>query len=275
MRIRAAAAPATIPLPSGDAVPRVGQATRRAPDSAHRRQEIAALQAGIELGLTLIDAAEDAEDLVGEAIVRRRDGLFLVARLAPEDATLDRMVRACTATLRRLGTDRLDLYVLRGRGTIDLGECIEGFAALRDDGIIRHWGVADFALPALAELLALGGRPEAVEVRYDLAARGAAWDLLDRCRTEGLPVLAYTPLELRAHPRLLELTQRHGATPAQLELAWLLSHEGLAAIAPTETPEQAAEHRAALDVRLDGHDHAMLDDAFPPPLGPQPIARIG
>src|ERR1700754_3334441 len=108
MRMRAAA-PATIPLQLGDALPRVGQATRHAPDSAHRRREIAALQAGIELGLTLIDAAEDAEDLLGEAIVRRRDGLFLVARLAPEDATLDGMVRACAATLRRLGTDRLDL----------------------------------------------------------------------------------------------------------------------------------------------------------------------
>jgi diketogulonate reductase-like aldo/keto reductase len=255
-------------------VPRVGQAARRAP-GAHRRREIAALQAGIELGLTLINAAEGAEDLVGEAIARRRDGLFLVAWLAPEDATLDGMVRACTATLRRLGTDRLDLYLLHGRGTVDLEECIEGFAALRDGGMIRDWGVADFALPALAEVLALGGRPGAVEVRYGLAARGAEWDLLDRCQAEGLPVLAYTPLELRAHPRLLELAQRHGATPAQLELAWLLSHEGLAAIAPVETPEHAAEQRAALDVRLDGHDHAMLDEAFPPPRGPQPIARIG
>jgi diketogulonate reductase-like aldo/keto reductase len=224
--------------------------------------------------MTLIDAAPDAEELAGEAIAWRRDDVFLVGKLAAHEATADAMVAACAATLRRLGTDRLDLYLLHGRGDVSLVEAADGFASLREAGLIRHWGVSDFGMTALAELLMLTSGCAAVEVRYDLARRAAEWDLLDRCRQEAIPVLAYTTLEFRAHPRLHELAARHHATPAQLAIAWLLSHERLAAIAPAESRGQAEEHRAAAELPLDGHDHAVLDDAFPPPLGPQPLEPI-
>jgi diketogulonate reductase-like aldo/keto reductase len=269
-----AAALGTTPLPTGEPIPVLGQAARRALDAASRREEIAGLRHGIDLGMTLIDAAPDAEQLAAEAIVWRRDDVFLVAKLAPREATADAMAAACAATLRRLGTDRLDLYLLHGRGDVSLVEAADGFAALREAGLIRHWGVADFGMTALAELLTLTSGCAAVEVRYDLARRAAEWDLLDRCRQQAITVLAYTSLEFRGSLRLHDLAARHRATPAQVALAWLLSHEGLAAVVPAESPEQAEEHRAAAELPLDGHDYAMLDDAFPPPLGPQPLEPI-
>jgi diketogulonate reductase-like aldo/keto reductase len=134
--------------------------------------------------------------------------------------------------------------------------------------------VADFPMTVLAELLlTVSSDCAAEEVVYDLAHRGIEWDLLDGCRERGVPVLAYCPLESRGHPRLDELALRHGVTPAQIALAWVLDHEQLVAIPPCESPAQVHEHRAALELRLDGHDHAMLDEAFPPPLGPQPLER--
>jgi diketogulonate reductase-like aldo/keto reductase len=265
----------TIALPAGERIPVLGQAPRGRPaDSARRRSQVAALRSGIDLGMKVIAAAADTEELVGEAIVRRRDEVFLVARLAPQEATRAGMAAACTASLRRLGTEAIDLYLLHGRGQIPLAETVEGFEALRHAGLIRHWGVADFPLAALAELLlTVSNDCAAEEVVYDLAHRGVEWDLLDGAREHGLPVLAYCPLESRGHPRLDELALRHGVTPAQIALAWVLDHERLVAIAPGETPAQVLEHRAALELRLDGHDHAMLDEAFPPPLGPQPLER--
>jgi diketogulonate reductase-like aldo/keto reductase len=269
----AATAIRTVALPAGERVPVLGQAPRRPADSAHHRAQVAALRTGIDLGMKLIATAPDTEELVAEAIVRRRDDVFLVARLAPWEATGDAMAEACRASLRRLDTERIDLHLLHGRGRIPLAEAVEGFETLRQAGLIRHWGVADFPLTALAELFTVTSRCAAEEVVYDLAHRGIEWDLLDGCRERGLPVLAHCPLESRGHPRLLELAARHGVTPAQLALAWVLDHEHLVAIPPCETPAQVEEHRAALGLRLDGHDHALLDDAFPPPRGPQPLER--
>jgi diketogulonate reductase-like aldo/keto reductase len=259
-------------LPGGEQIPVLGQAPGRPADSAHRRGQLAALRTGIDLGMKLISTAPDTEELVGEAIVRRRDDVFLVARLAPWQATRHGMADACAASLRRLDTETIDLYLLHGRGRIPLEETVEGFETLRQARLIRHWGVADFPLSALAELL-LTVSPDcaAEEVVYDLAHREAEWDLLDGCRDRGVPVLAYCPLESRGHPRLHELASHHHVTPAQLALAWVLDHEHVVAIPPCETPAQAHEHRAALELRLDGHDHNLLDEAFPPPLGPQPL----
>ena len=262
----------TVRLRSGESVPVLGQGVRDHPrDAATRRARIFALRHGIDLGMTLIDAAPDAEELVGDAIVRRRDDVFLVARL-PVSRAGD-LTGACSRTLRRLGTDRLDLYLLHGRGSADLETIVDSLERLRAAGVIRHWGVADFSLPSLTELLLTTASCAAEELRYDLAHRGVEWDLLDRCRERGVLVLASTSLELPPHPRLFEVAERHGATPSQISLAWLLSHEGLVAIAPAETREQADEYRAAAEIRLDGHDHAMLDDGFPPPLGPLPLTH--
>jgi diketogulonate reductase-like aldo/keto reductase len=270
----AATAIPTTRLPAGERIPVLGQAPRGRPaDSAHRRGQLTALRTGIELGMKLIATAADTEELVGEAIVRRRDDVFLVARLAPWQATRDGMAAACTTSLRRLDTETIDLYLLHGRGRIPLEETVEGFETLRQTGLIRHWGVADFHLTALAELFTVTNGCAAEELVYDVAHRGIEWDLLDGCRERGLPVLAYCPLESRGHRRLDELAARHGVTPAQLALAWLLDHEHLVAVPPCETAAQVEEHRAAVELRLDGHDHALLDEAFPPPLGPQPLER--
>jgi diketogulonate reductase-like aldo/keto reductase len=224
--------------------------------------------------MTVIDVAPGAEALVGAAITRRRDEVFLIARLRQRDATRAGMAAACAASLRRLGAETLDLYLLHGRGPAPLAESVEAFEELRAAGTIRHWGVADFGLPALAELLTLGAHCAADEVRYDLAHRQAEWDMLDVCRERGVMLLAAAAPEPPAHPRLHEIATRHAVTPSQLALAWLLSHEALVTIAPSETPEQVERNRAAAELRLDGHDHALLNDAFPPPLGPQPLERL-
>jgi diketogulonate reductase-like aldo/keto reductase len=247
---------------------RLGQAARGTPpDHARRRAAVAALRDGLDLGITVIDTDRDGEELVADAISRRRDEAYLVGRLRPGD----RMVQACERSLRRLQTDHIDLYLLHGRGRVQLDATADGFAELQAAGLIREWGVADFTMTQLAELLTLTTGCAAEEVRYDLQCRAAEYDVLEGCRSHGLKLLAYSDLKLRAHPRLGELAQRHHVTPAQLELAWLLSHEGVVAIVPAETPELAAEHHAAAKLELDGHDFAMLDDAFPPPLGPQPL----
>jgi diketogulonate reductase-like aldo/keto reductase len=264
----------TARLATGERIPVLGQGTRGYGDGARRRREVAALRAGIDLGLTVIDVSPGAEALVGTAITRRRDEVFLIARLPARDATRDGVAAACAASLRRLGTDRIDLYLLHGRGPVPLAESVEAFAEARSAGTIRQWGVAEFGLPALAELLTLGARCAADEVRYDLAHREAEWDLRDACREHGVILLAAAAPEPPAHPRLHELATRHAVTPAQLALAWVLSHEALVAIAPSDTPEQVARNRAAVELRLDGHDHALLDDAFPPPLGPQRLERL-
>jgi diketogulonate reductase-like aldo/keto reductase len=263
----------TVRLRSGESVSALGQSVHDHPrDAATRQARIRALRHGIDLGMTLIDTAPDAEQLVGDAIARHRDDVFLVARVPVARAR--ELTGACSRTLRRLGTDRLDLYLLHGRGSVDLEATVHGLERLRAAGLIRHWGVADFSLPALTEVLLTTTDCAADEVRYDLAHRGVEWDLLNRCRERDVLVLASTPLELQPHRRLFEVAERHGATPNQISLAWLLSHEGLVAIAPAETREQAEEHRAAAEIRLDGHDHAVLDDGFPPPLGPRPLTHI-
>jgi diketogulonate reductase-like aldo/keto reductase len=260
-------------VPGTDSVPVLGQSVHdEPPDAATRRARIAALDHGIDLGLTLIDTAPDGEELVGDAIVRRRDDVFLVARVPV--ARADDLTGACSRTLRRLGTDRLDLYLLHGRGSVDLETVVDGLERLRAAGLTGHWGVADFSLPSLTELLLTSASCAADEIRYDLAHRGVEWDLLDQCRERGVLVLASASLELPPQPRLFEVAERHGATPTQISLAWLLSHENLAAIAPAETPEHAEAYRAATEIQLDGHDHAMLDDGFPPPLGPLPLTHL-
>ncbi len=261
-------------LPAGDPLPKLGLAPRPSvPYSAEWREARAALQTGIDLGLTLLSTDPETETLVGEAIVRRRDEVFIVARLAPWEATADGMPAACAASLRRLATDVIDLYLLHGRGDVSLEESVEAFESLRRGGLIRHWGVADFPLPALTELFLYSDRCAAEEIVYDLAHRGAEWDLLDGCRDRGMPVLACCPLQSRGHPRLGELAARHRVTPAQLALAWVLSHEGMVAVPPVSTRAEVTDLHAALAIELDGHDHARLDEAFPPPLGPQPLER--
>ena len=269
-------------LPSGEVVPVLGQGTWGLAEGKHKwADEVSALRTGLDLGMTLIDTAETyadgrAEELVAEAIAGRRDEVFLVSKVLPHHATEDGMVEACTASLRRLGTDRIDLYLLHWRGPVPLPQTLAGFAELQRSGRIRHWGVSNFALQDMAELVRLpGGQAvQTDQVLYNLARRGIEWDLLPWCLEAGIPVMAYSPIEqgrLLRPPRLAWVAERHGATPAQVALAWVLDHESVIAIPRAGTPQHVRENRAALDLRLTAVDIADLDEAFPPPIGPQPL----
>jgi diketogulonate reductase-like aldo/keto reductase len=275
----------TIKLPSGEAIPVLGQGTWGMAEDARRREdEVAALRLGLDLGMTLIDTAEmyadgAAEELVAQAITGRRNDVFLVSKVLPNHATRRGTLAACEGSLRRLGTDRLDLYLLHWRGLLPLEETLDAFAALVRTGKIRYWGVSNFDVSDMTELVNLpGGAAVATDqVLYNLTRRSIEYDLLPWCRERGLPIMAYSPIEqgrLLGHPGLEGVAAKHGATPAQVALAWLLRQDGLNAIPKAATTAHVRENRAALDLRLTEQDLATLDRAFPPPTGPRPLEML-
>jgi diketogulonate reductase-like aldo/keto reductase len=275
----------TTKLPSGEAIPVLGQGTWHMAEEPRRRaDEIAALRCGLDLGMTLIDTAEmyadgAAEQLVGEAIAGRRDEVFLVSKVLPHNATSRGTIAACERSLRRLGTDRLDLYLLHWRGQVPLAETLEAFVALTCTGKIRHWGVSNFDVADMEELerTSGGGAVATDQVLYNLTRRGIEYDLLPWCRKRGIPIMAYSPVEqgrLLNHPQLQDIAERHRATPAQVALAWVVRQDGLVAIPKAGTPAHVRENRAALDILLTDEDLAALDRVFPPPTGPQPLEMI-
>ncbi len=252
-----------------------------AEDARRRDDELTALRLGLDLGLALVDTAEmygngDAEQLIGEAIRGRRDDVFLVSKVLPSNAEADATVRACEGSLRRLGTDRLDLYLLHWRGATPLEETLDGLATLVDQGKIRHWGVSNFDRDDMDELVSLSGG-EAVatdQVLYNLTRRGIELDLVPWCQERELPVMAYAPIEqgrLLDHPALEEVADRHDATASQVALAWVLRQEGFFTIPKAGQPGHVRENRGALDVQLGDDDLAELDQAFPAPSEPQPL----
>jgi diketogulonate reductase-like aldo/keto reductase len=268
-----------IALPSGDSIPVLGQGTS---GLAERRrpvdQELAALRLGLDLGMSLIDTAEtyadgQADKLAGLAIAGRRDEAFLVGKVSPAHATRQGTVAACERSLARLGTDRLDLYLLQSRGEHPLEETVAGFKELRDRGLIRHWGVGSFSVRDLAELAEVDGGVEvqAVQVVYSLARRDVEWDVLPACFQSGLPLLASSPLaggRLVGDGVLRGIAARHRATSAQVALAWVLSHAGVHAHPRAATAAHVERNRAALELRLEPDDLVELDAAFEPPAKP-------
>ncbi len=275
----------TTELPSGERVPVLGQGTWRFAEGLRpREEEIAALRLGLDLGMTLIDTAEmygngAAEELIGEAIKGRRDEVFLVSKVLPQNATRSGTVAACERSLRRLGTDRLDLYLLHWRGDPDLEETLEGFTALVGAGKIRHWGVSNFDVSDMKELIGLpGGSAVATnQVLYNPSRRGIEYELLPLCRNLKLPIMAYSPIEqgrMLRHAALHRVAARHRATPAQVVLAWVLRQEGMVAIPKAADPEHVRENRAVLDLRLGKLDLAELDRAFPAPTEPIPLEML-
>jgi diketogulonate reductase-like aldo/keto reductase len=272
----------TIPLPSGEPIPVLGQGTWHLAENPFRREtEMAALRLGLDLGMTLIDTAEmyadgGAEVLVGEAIAGRRDQVFLVSKVLPSNATLPGTIAACEASLRRLGTDRLDLYLLHWRGRVPLRETVEAFNVLMQGGRIRNWGVSNFDMRDMTELASVpGGAAVATDqVLYNLTRRGIEWDLLPWCQELRIPIMAYAPIEqgrLLGHPTLEAVAARHRATPGQVAIAWVLRHDLVSTIPRAGTPAHVRENRAALGVHLTDEDYADLDAAFPPPDGPRPL----
>lgn len=255
-------------------------------NSARRKTEIEALRLGLDLSMSLIDTAEmygdgGAEMLIGEAIEGRRDEVFLVSKVYPHNASLSGAVKACERSLRRLKTDYLDIYLLHWRGAIPLEETLEAFLRLKESGKIRDYGVSNFDLDDMVEAFALPGGKDIVtnQVLYNLVHRGAEFDLLPWCREHNVTVMAYSPIEhspldqrgMLDHPVLKSIAERHGCTPTQVALAWLLQQE-LVAIPKAGNPQHVRENSAALNFTLAEKDFVLLDKAFPRPVGKVPLA---
>jgi diketogulonate reductase-like aldo/keto reductase len=277
-------------LPSGRTIPVLGQGTwNMGEDPAQRGAEVAALRLGLDLGMTLIDTAEmygegGAEEVVGEAIAGRRDEVYLVSKVYPHNASRAGVLAACERSLKRLEVDCIDLYLLHWRGSVPLAETLEAFARLREQGKIRDYGVSNFDLDDMQEAVGLtGGDVVATDqVLYNLAQRGIEWDLLPWCRARGMPVMAYSPLEsspseqaaMLGRPQIREVARRHGATPAQVALAWLLRQDGVVAIPKAVRLAHVRANRAALELAagLTREDLAELDAGFPAPRRRRPLA---
>ena len=273
----------TVKLPSGEKVPQLGQGTWHMGESGRRRgDEVAALKLGIDLGLTLIDTAElyaDAEVVVAEAIKGRRDECFIVTKVLPENSTRARTIAACERSLKRLNTDRIDLYLLHWRGRPRLEETLSAFEALVSAGAIRYWGVSNFDVGDMEELFALPGGDACAtnQVLYNLRRRGIEAGLLPWCGERGVPIQAYSPIEqgrLLRDRVLTGVAIRHRATTAQIALAWVLRQPDMMVIPKAATLEHVRENRAALDIELTAQDLAELDRAFPPPAGPRPLELL-
>ena len=277
----------TTALPSGESVPVLGQGTWNLGDDPRQRcAEVEALRLGLDLGMTLIDTAEmygsgASEKLVGEAIHGRRDEAFLVSKVLPQNATARGTVRACEESLKRLRTDRLDLYLLHWRGDVALEETLTGFDSLLRAGKIRYWGVSNFDVADLEELVGLAGG-EAVatdQVLYNLTRRGIERNLLPWCRARPhrIPVMAYSPIEqgrLLDHPAIRAVAARHDATPTRVALAWVLRSEGTIAIPRTGKVAHVRDNRAALDLHLTQQDLQELESAFPAPKRKQALEML-
>jgi diketogulonate reductase-like aldo/keto reductase len=277
----------TLLLSSGRPIPVLGQGTwAMGEDPARKRAEADALRLGMDLGLTLIDTAEmygegGAEEVVAEAIAGRRAEAYIVSKVYPHNAGRRAVQAACERSLARLGTDHLDLYLLHWRGSVPLAETLEGFAALKKAGKIRDFGVSNFDLSDMREAAGLpgGGEVAANQVLYNLARRGAEWDLLPWCREHGVPLMAYSPLEssadeqarMLAAPGLKNVAARHAVSAAQVAIAWLLQQDGVVVIPKAVKPAHVRENRAALDIVLSAQDLTELDQAFSPPRRATPL----
>jgi diketogulonate reductase-like aldo/keto reductase len=265
-----------VTLKSGEKVPVLGLGTWRMGERASARTaELEAVRLGLELGLRLIDTAEmygegKAEAIVGEAMGRLRDEIYLVSKVYPHNASRKGTIAACERSLKRLATDRLDLYLLHWRGTHPLAETVEGFEALKRDGKIRNWGVSNLDAGDMDELsgVPLGNNCASNQVLYHLGSRGIEWQLLAKCQKAKIMVMAYSPLgqgPLLRKPALGKLADKHKCDPAAVALTWVLRQPGVVTIPKATQPEHVRANIKALDVKLDAEDLAALDAAFPPP----------
>ncbi len=269
----------------GTVVPILGQGTWMIGDDPKTRDaEQAALSRGIDLGLTLIDTAElygdgRSERLVGEVIAGRRDEVFLVSKIKPENAGEMTMMLHAEKSLERLGVDRLDLYLLHWQSRHPLEEIVAGFEELIDEGMIARWGVSNLDIKTMRKLAEIDGGEHcaANQLLYNLGSRGIEFDLLPWQQEQLMPVMAYSPLgrgDLLNHPAIQAVADRHDATPAQIALAAVMRHEGVIAIPKASSVAHVEANAAALDIQLDAEDIETLDRAFPPPSMAQALDII-
>ena len=264
-------------------IPRLGMGTwHMGEDPARRAQEVRALQLGLDLGMGLIDTAEmygegGAEEVVGEAIRGRRDSVYVVSKFYPHHASKRDLPRTCEASLARLGIERLDLYLLHWRGNVPLAETVETLERLVEQGRIARWGVSNFDLRDMQQLVQAGGeRVSCNQVLYHLDARGIEFDLLPWCAEHGVDVMAYCPLDqgkLPRHPVVAAHAKRLRIEPAQLAITWLLAR-GAVVIPKASREAHVRANAACRDVSLDRECLAALDQAFPPPRARQPLGMI-
>lgn len=269
----------------GTTVPALGQGTwEMGDDPAWRDEEQQALERGIDLGMTLIDTAElygdgRAERLVGEVIAGRRDEVFIVSKVRPENASEMKMMLSCEKSLERLGIDRIDLYLLHWEGRVPLEETIDAFRELIDEGMIARWGVSNLDLRTMERLMEIDGAEDCAsnQLLYNLGARGVEFDLLPWMQSRDMPMMAYSPLGrggLLEHPLIVDIADRHSASPAQVALAAVLRNDGIIAIPKASNVEHVEANADALEIQFDLEDLERLDQAFPPPTQETPLEMI-
>ena len=271
-------------LPSGVAIPVFGLGTWRMGESPRARSaELEALKAGLDLGVPMIDTAEMygegvAEEIVGEAIRGRAQRPFLVSKVYPHNASRKGTIAACERSLRRLGVERIDLYLLHWRGGTPLGETVEAFLRLREAGKIGDFGVSNFDTDDMEELAGVDrGLAASNQVLYCLSRRGPEFDLLPWMQERAIPLMAYSPLDqgrLLRNTALTEIARGAGCSPAQLALAWLMARPGVVVIPKSSSPARVKENVAALSVEITPAIAAALDAAFPPPRRKQPLEML-
>jgi diketogulonate reductase-like aldo/keto reductase len=272
----------TVRLPTGETVAALGQGTWTMGDSSRRRkEEVAALRLGLDLGMTLIDTAEmyasgGAEEVVGEAIAGRRDEAFIVSKVMPGNSSRRGTVAACERSLKRLKVEAIDLYLLHWPGNVPIAETVDAFTTLKRAGKIRHWGVSNFDVDEMDELIDVPGGNAVVtnQVMYNLRRRGIEFDLIPWCLQRHITTMAYSPLDqgklLRSHD-IEQIAAKHKATSAQVALAWCLLQEQMMVIPKAGSEAHVRENYGALSLQLDDKDLATLDRVFPPPARKKPL----
>jgi len=276
----------TVQLPDGERVPALGQGTWRMGEKkkAHA-DEVAALRLGIDLGMTLIDTAEmygegGAEKVVADAIAGQRDRVFVVTKVYPHNASRTELPKACERSLKRLRIDAIDLYLLHWRGDVPLLETVAGFEKLRSEGKIRRWGVSNFDVEDMEELLATEDDSSCAtnQVLYNLENRETEFDLLPWSQRNKIPIMAYSPVGhgrgLLNNATLKKIAKRHNATPTQIALAWVLRQPGVIAIPKASNEAHVRENAQSTDLELTKGDLTEIDRAFPPPKSKQPLAML-
>ena len=273
----------TVSLPGGRAMPVLGLGTwKMGEDRARAADEVRVVRRALDLGISLLDTAEiyangGSERVVGEAMQGRRDSVFLVTKVAPSNASRRGTVRACEGSLKRLGTEVIDLYLLHWIGGTPVAETIEAFESLMAAGKIRAWGVSNFDTDDM-EAMPAGAECSANQVLYNPQSRGIEFSLIPYCQSHAVPVMAYTPLgqsgRVLKNAVIAEIAKRHGATPAQVALAWGIRHPGVVTIPKTATLARVEENLGAVDLTLTEADLAEIDKAFPPPRAKRGLEMI-
>lgn len=275
----------TVTLPGGQEIPTLGFGTWMMGETrSEAKAEVDAVRLALDLGMTVIDTAEmygdgGAERIVGEALKDRREDAFLVSKVLPWNASYDGTIKACHASLDRLGTDHLDLYLLHWRGEHPLEDTVAAMEELKAAGRIGAWGVSNFDLDDMEELFSVadGVNCTVNQVLYNLSRRGIEFDLLPWCQEHGIPIMAYSPIEqgrILHHPELIHIAKAYQATPAQVALAFLLERDGVIPIPKTSNLRRLQENRDAVDLDISDEDWARLDAAFPPPSRKMPLAML-